>query len=328
MSAHEATDLDIGGADAPAWFGRETVARLLTPSEAADALALSLQAMGEGPTAPIRTVVRADAGELLTMPTAGPEGAGAKVLGIAPGNPARGLPLIQGVFVLFSAAELRPIAVLDGAALTDLRTPAVSVLAARVLAREDAERLVVFGAGVQARAHAAAIAAIRPIRTVTVVARPPAAADFVEELRRAGLEAEEGDAGAVDRADIVCTCTTSAEPLFDGAAVAAGAHVSAMGSYRPSTREIDEALLRRATVILEDRQAVLAEAGDLLIPLESGDYDLDRVAGDLRSLATGAVGRSDHQEITVFKSVGVAWEDLVVARACWDRFAAVGDERS
>jgi len=310
-----------------AWVDREALARLLTPSQGADALALSLRGEGKDPVAPVRTVVRLDVGELLMMPAAGPEGAGTKLLSVVPRNPTRGLPLVQGVFVLFSPDELRPIAIIDGAALTELRTPAVSVLAARVLAREDAQRLVVFGAGVQARAHVAAMAAIRPIRTVTVVARSTAA-NLVEDLRRAGFEAEEGGAEAVGRADIICTCTTAAEPLFDGDAVARGAHVSAMGSYRPETREIDEALLRRATVVLEDREAVLAEAGDLLIPLAAGAYDLDRVSGDLRSLATGALTRSDPEEITVFKSVGVAWEDLVVARACWDRLVDGGLEGS
>jgi ornithine cyclodeaminase len=314
-----------GGADTGmVWLDREAVIRSLTPSEAADAIERALRETGGGRAAPIRTSVRSSAGELLTMPAAGPEGVGAKLVTLAPGNQERGLPLLHGVFVLFAAEDLRPVAILDGAALTELRTPAVSVVAARVLARQDAAHLLVFGAGLQARAHVAAMMAIRPIRTVTVVSPSSTAAELAEDLRRAGVDASQGTADDVRRADLICTCTTAAEPLFDGGLVASGAHVSAMGSYRPATREIDETLLARATVILEDREAVLSEAGDIRIPLASGAFSLDQVAGDLASLATGAVTRSSAEEITVFKSVGVAWEDLVVARSCWQQITEAG----
>jgi ornithine cyclodeaminase/alanine dehydrogenase-like protein (mu-crystallin family) len=270
----------------------------------------------EDPDGPARAHLDVPDGELLLMPAHGAAGVGVKLVTIAPGNPARGLPLIHGTYVLFAPGSLAPEAVLDGTALTIVRTAAVSALATDRLARLDASRLTVFGAGVQARAHALAMASVRPIASVTVVGRDPErAAALVADLRAAGLDAATAGPEAVADADLVCTCTTSADPVFDGAALAPGTHVNAIGAYRRDLRELDDtALSRAALVAVETRTSALAEAGDIVHAVAAGALDADDLV-ELRDVVTGAAGRSGREDITVFKSVGVALEDLAVARA-------------
>jgi ornithine cyclodeaminase/alanine dehydrogenase-like protein (mu-crystallin family) len=268
------------------------------------------------PETPLRTHHEIPDGALYLMPAAGPEGVGVKLIAINPDNPERGLPLIQGSYVLFDGGTLTPAAVIDGAALTGLRTAAVSGLATRHLAREDAHDLVLFGAGIQANTHLDAMLATRPIRAVTVVSRGREAADrLVERAEELGCDALVGDPGAVEHADIICTCTTSPEPLFDGALVPSGTHVNAVGAYQPHTRELDTALVVRGRVVVESREAALEEAGDLLIPLGEGAIDRDHIDADLTEVVRGRKVRTGPDDVTVFKSVGVAFEDLAVARA-------------
>ncbi len=290
--------------------------RLALPMEAAvDALEAALRA-GELPDTPQRVVAAAQGGQLLVMPAAGAAGSGAKLVGVQPGNPARGLPLVQALYVLFAPDSFTPIALFEGAELTRLRTAAVSAVATRHLAREAASSLLVFGAGVQARGHVEAMIVVRPIERVTVVdSGSGSAGALVEELHGDGVDARIGEPGEVREADIICTCTTAPDPLFDGDALAPGAHVNAIGSYQPHTREVDTRTLERAEVVVEDRDAVLQEAGDLRIPLEEGAIDAGAIAGDLRDAVMGACSRSGADAITLFKSVGVAWEDLVVTTA-------------
>lgn len=260
-----------------------------------------------------------DGGELLVMPAGGREGVGVKLVTLAPGNAARGLPLIHGVYVLFDSESLQPEALIDGGALTALRTAAVSALATKHLARPDARRLVVFGAGAQAAAHVEAMIAVRPIEHVVVVGRGPGrAAALVERLRASNVDAAVGSPDAVRSADVVCTCTTSATPVFPGEDLVDGAHVNAIGAYRPDLCEIDAGVLARARLVVEDRAAALAEAGDLLQAIAAGVLTTSSVGGDLAEVARGEVRRNDAAEITVFKSVGLAFEDLVVARAALD----------
>ena len=305
------------------WIGGAELFAAMPVVKAADAIEAALRSPAPLPESPQRTIVEAGAGQFLSMASGGETGAGAKLVTIAPGNPGNGLPLIHAVYVLFAAESLEPTAVIDGAALTRLRTPAVSVVATRALARPDSRRLVVFGAGVQARAHAEAMCAVLPIEEVMVVdPSPAAAADFVHQLERAGLMAATGDARCVEHADVICTCTTAETPLFDGRWLSAGVHVNAMGSYQPHTREVDDATVASATVVVEDFDAVLAEAGDLRIPIADARFGVESIAGDLRAAARGAVTRSSREEITLFKSVGVGWEDLVVAQAAWNAIAS------
>jgi ornithine cyclodeaminase/alanine dehydrogenase-like protein (mu-crystallin family) len=255
------------------------------------------------------------AGELLLMPAAGSAGVGVKLVTLAPGNPALGLPFIHGTYVLFAPGRLVPEAVLDGTALTTIRTAAVSALATDRLARPDASRLVIFGAGAQARAHAHAIASVRPLRSVAICSRSEARARaLVDELRAAGLPATFAGPDAVAEADVVCTCTTSATPVFDGAALAAGAHVNAIGAYRADLRELDDTVLARAArVVVETRASALAEAGDIVQAVRAGVLAPAGLV-ELRDVLRDVADR-DEADVTVFKSVGLALEDLAVARA-------------
>lgn len=294
--------------------------RRVLPMEAAvDALEA---AFGSGalPAAPLRGHVETSSGALLTMPAAGTQGAGVKLVTVTPSNPGRGLPLIQGLYVLFSPETQEPEAAIDGAALTALRTGAVSGLATRHLALPDASRLVIFGAGTQARSHLDAIRAVRPVGRVTVVSRTaPRAEELADAARGMGLEAAAGTPEAVAGADLVCTCTTSPTPVFDGARLPDGAHVNAVGAYTAETRELDDDTIRRGRVVVETREVALAEAGDLLIPMWAGIVGEDHVVADLAEVVGGAPVRRGPDDVTVFKSVGVAFEDLVVARAAVDR---------
>jgi ornithine cyclodeaminase len=264
---------------------------------------------------PRRTHLPLGDAELLIMPVASPLGLGVKLLTVNGGRSARRRPNIQGVFVLFSRDTLAPLAVLDGAALTALRTAAVSALATRELARLDARRLVVFGAGVQGRAHLEAMCAVRELTHVDVVDRHPELAQGMIELAHGlGLSAAVADGDAVRSADLVCACTTSATPVFDGRLLPPGCHVNAMGAYKRDRRELDGTCMQRARVVVEHRAAALAEAGDVLLAIAEGKLRPEELA-ELPDLLRGDGGARRDDEITVFKSVGLAFEDLAIARA-------------
>lgn len=295
------------------------IAELLPMGDAIDALQDAF-ASGHLGDAPQRTHVDVPDGTLLLMPASGDGGVGVKLVTLNPSNPDKGLPFIHGVYVLFSAGSLEPEVIVDGGAMTGLRTAAVSGLATRHLARADATRLVLFGAGTQGHAHLDAMLAVRSVTHVTVVSRSAGPAEeLASRARDLGLEAEVGAPSSVSDADIVCTCTTSPVPVFDGSLLPDGCHVNAVGAYTTDTRELDDITMRRAKIVVEDRDAALAEAGDVVIPLESGAIDADRIVADLSEVVTGAAVRTSDADITVFKSVGVAFEDLAVARALVDR---------
>jgi ornithine cyclodeaminase/alanine dehydrogenase-like protein (mu-crystallin family) len=176
---------------------------------------------------------------------------------------------------------------------------------------------VLFGAGIQARAHLDAMRVDRPVEQVTVASRSRAPAErLAEQARRHGLDARVGRPDAVARADIVCTCTPSAEPVLDGRLLADGAHVNAVGAFTPDSRELDDTTMTRGRVVVEQREAALAEAGDLLLPLRRGVIGEAAIAADLFEVCRGsAPGRTSAADVTVFKSVGLALEDLAVAAA-------------
>ncbi|MGH2681110.1 MAG: ornithine cyclodeaminase family protein [Actinomycetota bacterium] len=287
----------------------------LPMTDAIDALGEAFRTLDPG-TAPLRTSVETPGGSLLLMPAFGDAGIGVKLVTLSPGNAERALPFIQASYVLFDAGTQTPEAVLDGTALTALRTAAVSGLATKHLAREDSSRLVVFGAGVQARSHLEAMCAVRPVAELVVVSRSRGAAEaLVDEGIGRGLVAELGGAGAVAAADLICTCTTSEEPLFDGSLMRPGTHLNAVGSHRPDARELDTETVRRSRVVVETREVALAEAGELLIAIAEGAIEAGHVAADLAETVRGASPRRSPDDVTVFKSVGMAFEDLVVARA-------------
>jgi ornithine cyclodeaminase len=286
---------------------------------AIDALEAAFGA-GALPDAPLRSNLDTPAGSLLLMPASGSPGLGVKLVTLTPSNPGRGLPFLHAAYVLFDPATQAPRAVLDGSALTALRTGAVSGLATRYLARAAASRLVVFGAGVQARSHLEAMRAVRRVEEVVVVSRTRERAEaLVTEARADGLDATVGEPADVVDADLVCTCTTSTVPVAQGALLSPGVHLNAVGAYTPEMREVDAEGVRRARVVVETREAAMAEAGDLLLAMREGAVGADHIAADLAEVVGGAPVRISEEDVTLFKSVGVAFEDLVVASAAVDR---------
>ncbi|HVM35028.1 MAG TPA: ornithine cyclodeaminase family protein [Actinomycetota bacterium] len=301
------------------YIAPEDLQKILPMKAAVDALEF---AFGDAapPEAPQRMHVAVPGGTLLLMPAAGDMGTGVKLVTLNPSNPGRGLPFIHGTYMLFRPNDLAPECVIDGGALTALRTAAVSGLATRHLARGDAHGLVIFGAGVQGHSHLDAMATERRLRRVTVVSRTRQPAEALASRARAlGFEGAVGDASAVATADIVCTCTTSNDPVFDGSLLPDGCHVNAVGAYQPHTRELDDDAVLRGRVVVETREAALEEAGDLLIPIDAGVITRDHIVAELGEVVRGREVRSSDEDITVFKSVGVAFEDLVLARAAADR---------
>ncbi|MCX4528640.1 ornithine cyclodeaminase family protein [Streptomyces sp. NPDC012746] len=294
------------------------MAGLLTPAAAADALADALRSGLDPEGCPQRTTLDVPGGQLLLMPAATGAYAGVKIAGVAPGNAALGLPRITGSYLLLDGPTLRPLALLDGAALTTLRTPAVSALALRHLAPAGRPlRLVLFGSGPQAYGHLEAVAAVRRLASVVVVARGGEGAEkLAAHARGMGIEARVGAAGDVADADLVVCCTTAREPLFDGRLVAPGATVVAVGSHEPDARETDTALVRRSAVYVESRAAALREAGDLLVPEAEGAIGPGHINGTLADLVAGRMPAGGPPGCPqLFKSVGMAWEDLAVAVA-------------
>jgi ornithine cyclodeaminase/alanine dehydrogenase-like protein (mu-crystallin family) len=268
------------------YIGAAEIEQRLSFAQAADALEAALLGGLDPETDAPRQAVAVDGGQLLTMPS-----------GLAPQPTVKlvtvgGEPRVQGVCVVFDNETLAPVAVIDGIAVTNLRTAAVSALAVRHLAPADAARLVIFGRGPQAHAHAAAIRAIRPI----------------DDVRLLGRDDPDRD-GLVAAADIVCCCTTAREPLFDGALVADHATVVAIGSHEPDARETDDTLARRASVVVESRASALREAGDVVGAGLSGE-ELITLAELVRGDRT-----PDPAGPRLFKSTGMSWEDAVVASA-------------
>jgi len=309
------------------FIGADELVGALGFAEATDALERAFRDFGPD-VGPPRSHLAVPGGELLLMPGFGSGGVGVKLVTLGHANPAAGLPFIHGVYVLFDPVTLAPTALIDGAGLTAIRTAAVSALATRHLARADARTLVIFGSGAQARAHVDAIRAVRPIEHVAIVGRDQLRAQrLVDELRREGIEAVRAAADAVGRADVVCTCTTSRTPLFPAAALAAGAHVNAIGAYRPDAREVAGELVASALLVVETRAAALHEAGDVLLAIADGTLARDAVRHELAAVVRGEVRRSDDRQVTLFKSVGLALEDLAIAIAAAEQLDGPGDGR-
>lgn len=300
-----------------------SLSALIGVDDAIDAVRSALLDGLDPSAAPPRTHVPMSAGQLLLMPAEHAAYAGVKVAGVAPDNPARGLPRITGVYLLLDAATLRPVAVLDGQALTLRRTSAVSALAVDRLAAPDAGHLLVYGTGPQALAHAEAVARVRTLRRVDVHGTRPARVDaFVARCLAAGLPAAAAEKDAVREADVVVCCTSASEPLFDGRDLAERAVVVAMGSHTPDARETDTHTVTRATVVVEDPATALREAGDIVIPVAAGDLD----PGTLVPLADVVRGVTavDLSRPRLFKSVGMAWQDLAVAARVHRAASAAG----
>ncbi|MBF4160734.1 ornithine cyclodeaminase family protein [Nocardioides sp. CBS4Y-1] len=282
-------------------------------SSAVDALEQALCDGLDPELDPIRSRVEAVSGELLLMPSASPAWVGTKLVTVCPRNPDRGEPLVQAVYVLFDGDTLRPVATMDGTALTVLRTAAVSTLAARCLAPASSTRLVVFGSGVQARGHIAALRDSFALRDVTIVDPAAERASALARDLDAKVATPDEAEMLVAEADIIVCATNAGVPLFDGEAVRKGSLTIAMGSYTPTTREVDSSLVARSLVAVESRHSALAEAGDVIIPMAEGVLEED----DLVTLATLVTEAPtiDPDVPRLFTATGMSWQDLVVAAA-------------
>ncbi|WP_298587856.1 ornithine cyclodeaminase family protein [uncultured Kocuria sp.] len=296
----------------PTWYTAAQIAERVPADRARRLIQKALVEGFDPATDPARTSAPAGSGHLLLMPSTISAWTGVKVASVAPDNPARGLPRIQAVYVLMDTATLTVRALLEGSALTALRTPAVSAVAADALAPPDAAHLVVLGTGPQAVGHVRAFAGIRDLARVTVVGRSPGKVRAVlEELSALGPEIVAGTTGDVARADIVVCATSAPAPLFDGSLVRDGACVVAMGSHESDRRELDAGLMGRSLVVVEDVATALREAGDVVLAVEEGTLAGDALV-PVRDVVTGAVARRDDAP-NVFKGVGMSWQDLAVA---------------
>ena len=247
---------------------------------------------------------------------------GIKTVTVFPGNGARGLPAVQGAYLLLSAETGEPLALMDAPRLTVLRTAAASALAARWLARSDASRMVLVGAGALGAYLVRAHASVRPIREVAIWNRTRAGAErLARALSLPGVAVSVADdlEATVRGADIVSTATLSSTPLVQGDWLRPGTHLDCVGAFRPDMRETDDEVVRRARIWVDTRAGGFGEAGDILIPLGAGVIGRDKVEGDLFELARGsAPRRGSGSEITIFKSVGASIEDLAAAVAVYE----------
>lgn len=255
--------------------------------------------------------------------------AGVKVVSIFPGNRERGDESHFGAVLLFETETGRPIAYLDAAAITAIRTAAVSAVATRLLARFDAGDLALLGAGVQARTHLAALREVRELRRVRVWSRrPESARRFAAEesaRHRLPVEAAPSVAAAVAGADLVCTITASREPVLAGEWLSPGVHVNAVGASVAAARELDSAAVARARLFVDRRESTINESGDFLIPLREGVIAEDHIQGEIGDLLLGRIpGRRSANEITLFKSLGLAVEDLAAAHHVYRQAVAQG----
>ncbi len=246
---------------------------------------------------------------------------GVKIVTVSPGNNALGKPAVMGVYLLLDGATGEPEALIDGQRLTQWRTACASALAATYLAREDASRLLVIGAGAMAPFLARAHAAVRPIQKISIWNRTPANAEkLAAELRAEGFDATAAsDLDAeLATADIVSSATISPTPLIKGALLKPGTHVDLVGGFTPDLRESDDEAIRRARVFVDTRAGATKEAGDIVQPLASGVLKADSIVAELAELTRGQKkGRESADEITLFKSVGAVLEDLAAGIAVY-----------
>ncbi len=297
--------------------GAEVLA-LVDMRAAIEAMREAFVALSRGEAlAPLRLALDTPSGTALFMPgyLERSGATAAKVVTVHPGNASLGLPVIHAVVLVLDHETGRPLAFMDGTRLTALRTGAAGGLAAELLARPDASVVALFGSGVQARTQLEAVRCVRPIEDVRIVSRDRPSADALAADQE-GVRARvvEDPATAIAGAHVVIAATNSPTPVFDGSGIEPGTHVTGIGSFTPEMREVDTALVRRARVFVDQREAALAEAGDLIGPIAEGAVGDDVIAAEIGEVAAGSIpGRTSRDEITFFKSVGNAVQDVAIA---------------
>ena len=312
---------------------QELVTELLPMPECIDVMADVLKMLAGGDAIlPLRTMlILPDEKNLMGLMPAylgGIKSVGVKVITAFPSNYGSEYDTHQGVVLLFDTQHGLLRAIVDGTSVTALRTAAVSGVATRLLARADASDLAILGAGTQARTHLAAMLSVRPIKRVRVFSLPQEGARqfAVREARRHGIQIEVCTTAqeAVTGADIICTVTTAHEPILCGDWLAPGTHINAVGAFTPTTRELDTAAVVKSRLYVDRRDSALNEAGEFLIPKQEGLIRDDHILGELGELLLGgARGRTAPEQITLFKSLGIAIEDLAAAHHLWRKAEAL-----
>jgi ornithine cyclodeaminase len=313
----------------PLLLTESDVRAVLPMPDLIDAMEQALAAYSAGRVAqPVRTVleVGADRALLAVMPAAldDPPAVGAKLVTVFPRNHARGLPSHMASIVLVDHETGAIVALLDGRYITEARTAAVSAVSARHLARPDSSTLAILGTGVQARSHLEAIRHICTLRDVRVwspnARHRKAFAREMSEATGLKVRATNDPASAVRTAHIIVLATSARLPVLANRDVANGAHISAVGACRPDEREMPTDLVKRARVYVDSRAGALTEAGDLILPMREGAFDDRHIIGELGELVTGTIaGRESATDVTIFKSLGMAVEDMVAAHLAVSR---------
>ena len=319
-------------------LSQDDVERLLAMDACIDVVADALAATARGDAViPLRTATWLPdrKGLLGVMPgyLGAPSSFGLKVVSIFPGNHGTGRDSHQGVVMLVDPSHGAPLAILDAASITAIRTAAASGVATRALARPGAGDLAILGSGVQAVTHLEAMACVRPLRRIRVWSRDPASArrfaDAQAARAKVAIEVMATAREAVAGADLICTTTAAREPVLEGAWLAPGAHLNAVGACFAATRELDTAAVVRSRLYIDRRESALNEAGDFLIPRKEGAIGDDHIVGELGDVLIGkAPGRSSGDlgaaEITLYKSLGIAVQDLAAAHHVLARAIAEG----
>lgn len=315
---------------------RQDVARLLPMDECVDVMARALATVARGNAIlPLRPMIRLpDSPNIFALMPAylgDPKSVGVKVLTVFPVNHGTAIDAHQGAVLLFEADHGRLLAILDATTVTAIRTAAVSALATRLLARDDADEVAILGAGTQGRMHLEAMTVVRPVRHVRIWSRTTEHARALAQLARErfDLPAEvcSTPAHAVERASIVCTTTAAATPVLEGAWLRPGTHVNAVGACIPTTRELDTEAVRRARLYVDRRESALAEPGDILMPLREGAIGPEHIVAEIGELLIDGgerLRRRNDDEVTLFKSLGLAVEDLAAAHHVYRKAQASG----
>lgn len=312
------------------------VRALLPMNECIEVMVSALRSVTDGSSVlPLRTVMRLDGtpNAFAAMPAVVGKGSGAslgaKIITVFPGNDATPYDAHIGVVLLFDAEHGKLLAIADASSITAIRTSAVSGLATRLLAREDATELAILGAGVLAMPHLEAVRCVRKIKRVRVWSRSgERGKEFAARARKQfdlDVVVSASARDAVDGADVICTITASRTPVLEGAWIAKGAHVNAVGASIPTARELDTAAVVRSRLFVDRRESTLSEAGDFLIPRGEGSVTDAHILGELGDLLAGSVnGRVNRDDVTLFKSLGLAVEDVASLRHIHTKALATG----
>ncbi len=313
-------------------LGKSDVERMLAMPRCIELMEAALASLSRGEVIqPLRPVIRIpdSPNAFAVMPTysAALRASGAKLITVYPDNHGTALESHQGIVTLFDGMNGSLLAIMDAASITAIRTAAVSAVATRLLARERADTLAILGAGVQARTHLDAMMAARPFTSVRVWSRTPAHARALAERAssRHGVAASvaKDAAEAVRGAHVICTVTASRDPVLHGEWLAPGAHVNAVGASLPTARELDTDAVRRSRIFVDRRESALNEAGDLILAMKEGAIGADSILGEIGELLIGTrKGRASDSEVTLFKSLGIAVEDLACAHDLYRRATA------